>query len=116
MCLWNAESGKLKGNALKSHNAFITCICWQPIYIGADKAQLVSSSKDNTWKVWNGHAVARTVGLQQQRNVCALDRQHIFSQQLPGQNNESTRPTLRASPQKNTDTNASAMLGTLKQE
>jgi ribosome assembly protein 4 len=49
--LWDAATGELKDKALKSHTAFITCICWQPIHIGADKAQLVSSSKDSTLKV-----------------------------------------------------------------
>ena len=49
--LWDAATGELKGKALKSHTAFITSISWQPIHIGADKAQLVSSSKDSTLKV-----------------------------------------------------------------
>jgi ribosome assembly protein 4 len=53
--LWDAATGALKGKVLKSHTAFITCICWQPIHIGADKAQLVSCSKDSTLKVRSEH-------------------------------------------------------------
>ena len=114
--LWNAASGELKGKALKSHTAFITCICWQPIHIGADKAQLVSSSKDSTLKVWNADTAAllRTLSGHSSSVTCVRWTGNNFLVSSSQDKTMKVRPSLRALAR--SVSNTIVMFGTPKQE
>ncbi|RPB12963.1 WD40 repeat-like protein [Morchella conica CCBAS932] len=71
--LWDTKTGKPLGDAMKGHTKWITGLAWEPYHLQSDpsNARVVSSSKDQTIRVWNaalrrvemcmsGHAAAVT--------------------------------------------------------
>ena len=53
--LWDPETGKPKGDALRGHSKWITALAWEPLHLLRSRgdSRLASSSKDTTIKVWD---------------------------------------------------------------
>lgn len=64
--MWDPETGKAKGDALRGHSKWITALAWEPLHLysnietvtdrrlsGREDCRLASSSKDTTIKVWD---------------------------------------------------------------
>ena len=53
--IWDPETGKPKGDALRGHSKWITALAWEPLHLLSNRedCRVVSSSKDTTIKVWD---------------------------------------------------------------
>lgn len=64
--IWDPETGKPKGDALRGHSKWITALAWEPLHLyhpdissliirltNREDCRLASSSKDTTIKVWD---------------------------------------------------------------
>jgi len=52
--LWDPQTGKPLGSALKGHTAFVRSLAWEPYHLQAPgRPRLASSSKDATVRIWD---------------------------------------------------------------
>eukprot|EP01036_Dinobryon_divergens_P033268 gene33268-43016_t len=51
--MWDPNSGKSVGQAMKGHKKWITSLCCEPLHADPTCTRLATASKDTTVKIWN---------------------------------------------------------------
>ena len=58
--IWDPLTGKPITRAVRAHSKWITALVWKPLHLDQDCQQILTTSKDGVFKIWNariGHCV-----------------------------------------------------------